>query len=315
MLHTRALSRREGSLLGRELIVVFRPGALGDTLVTVPALRAIRAEHPNAVIELVGNGPAGRFLAVEGIVDSALDFDDAQVLPLFYSPPQIPSRWADTSLVVVWLDNADALAYAFKELGAAVLACSPMPAEPKLHVAEHLLRSLADVGVGSGELRDLVGAINPEKLEPRRRVVIHPGSGSATKNWPAANYAALVRELGATGAEALLMEGPADRDVLLAVQGALAPQSVRVVRPPSLDALAAELRAARLYVGNDSGVTHLAGLLGAPIVAIFGATDPKQWAPLGPKVRVVQGAALALGQRNRWPSVEEVRRTATDWLG
>jgi ADP-heptose:LPS heptosyltransferase len=99
------------------------------------------------------------------------------------------------------------------------------------------------------------------------------------------------------------LAGPADGASAAALLECL-PDLV-ILRPATLPDLAAALTTAGLYVGNDSGVTHLAGLLGTPTVAVFGASDPGVWRPLGPRVGVA-------GQKNRWPSVEEVVRTATD---
>jgi ADP-heptose:LPS heptosyltransferase len=115
-------------------------------------------------------------------------------------------------------------------------------------------------------------------------VALHPGSGSSTKNWPRKLFSEVARRL--SGGEGwLLVEGPADRD---ATEGlAQAPHS-RVARDWPIRVLAAALAEARLYVGNDSGVTHLAAAVGTPTVALFGPTDPLRWSPVGPCVAVVR---------------------------
>ena len=113
-------------------------------------------------------------------------------------------------------------------------------------------------------------------------LAIHPGSGSPRKNWPAARFAALA-ERRAGGKPFLLVEGPADADATAparARQGAVRARDL----PPRV--LGAVLAHAGLYVGNDSGVSHLAAAWGAPVLALFGPTDPAQWAPIGPRVTV-----------------------------
>jgi hypothetical protein len=113
---------------------------------------------------------------------------------------------------------------------------------------------------------------------PRGFLALHAGSGSPRKNWP--HFAALARRL-APAEPFLVVEGPADRAVsqeLLAIPGA------RVARdlPPRL--LGALLKEAGLFVGNDSGVSHLAAAFGARVLALFGPTDPSTWSPVGTEV-------------------------------
>lgn len=105
-------------------------------------------------------------------------------------------------------------------------------------------------------------------------VVIHPFSGSARKNWPVDRYRELARELAAP---VRWCAGPEE-----ALDGA--------VRIEDLYELACWLSGARLYIGNDSGITHLAAAAGAPVVALFGPTNPAVWAPRGERVRVVATA-------------------------
>jgi ADP-heptose:LPS heptosyltransferase len=132
---------------------------------------------------------------------------------------------------------------------------------------------------------------------PAGFLAIHPGSGSQAKNWPLSRFAALV-ETVSQGAAWLLVEGPAEAGKLTALRrlpGARVASGI----PPRV--LGAVLSAAGAYVGNDSGVTHLAACWGAPTVALFGPTDPQSWAPIGPRVRVLAApggdlSALALDE-------------------
>jgi ADP-heptose:LPS heptosyltransferase len=120
-------------------------------------------------------------------------------------------------------------------------------------------------------------------------VVIHPGSGSVHKCVAPEILATVVVALQISGATPVILEGPADR---VAVERLLR----SCVTPPivlkGLDVLsvAGVLAQARLFVGQDSGVTHMAGLMGVRTVALFGPTDPTRWAPRGTHVTVVQGA-------------------------
>ena len=126
---------------------------------------------------------------------------------------------------------------------------------------------------------------------PPRFLAVHPGAGSPAKAWPAGRFAALVRR-HAVGHGWLLVAGPADADAarpLLSLPGAV------VARELPLRVLAAAVSRAGLFVGNDSGVSHLAAAAGAPTLALFGPTDPVQWSPVGPRVETLSSPDGVMG--------------------
>jgi ADP-heptose:LPS heptosyltransferase len=120
------------------------------------------------------------------------------------------------------------------------------------------------------------------------RLAIHLGSGSTRKNWPTESWVHLVSEIEKLASELIVVTGEADRRLTAAFLGRFRPHKVKVCDSLPLPALAAELHRCRLFVGNDSGVTHLAAAVGTRTVALFGPTDPAVWRPLGAHVTVVQ---------------------------
>jgi ADP-heptose:LPS heptosyltransferase len=136
-------------------------------------------------------------------------------------------------------------------------------------------------------------AFSPEERDAARKaapslppgfLAIHPGSGSPSKNWPAQRFASFV-QARESAAPWLLVIGPGDEEAtspLAALPGAVP------VRDLPLRPLGALLSQAALYLGNDSGITHLAAAAGAPTLALFGPTDPTTWSPLGPHVEVLR---------------------------
>jgi ADP-heptose:LPS heptosyltransferase len=120
---------------------------------------------------------------------------------------------------------------------------------------------------------------------------IHPGSGSPRKNWPLERFvqvARLVEQRGVLRPLFLLGEAEGGMDAQLS---RLCP-GLSCLKGAELLELAGTLSHCRGYVGNDSGVTHLAAALGVPVVAIFGPTDPAVWAPRGAQVRVVRAEVV-----------------------
>jgi ADP-heptose:LPS heptosyltransferase len=127
--------------------------------------------------------------------------------------------------------------------------------------------------------------------EEDRLLAIHPGSGSPAKNWDPKNFAT-VAERVSEWAKILLISGPA-QDGVEEVREAMSKARPLVADNLSLPHLAAVLKASTAYLGNDSGITHLAASLGLPTVAIFGRTNPEVWGPSGPGVNIFFGKNLS----------------------
>ena len=244
---------------------MLRPGALGDTLLAVPALRALRGRFGS--LRLAAHGGAARLLASVGEVAQGLAFDDPSLGWLFATtgPPCAEA-------IVAWM-NADGV----PGLQHALLVSASRPAGNE-HCAQLLLDSLAPLGVDP-HLDERPLSISPVRSDD---VLVHPGSGSAAKNWPAQRFA---ETIGALDAPVQLIVGEADAAAALEVEACLGRSLPRLTHLP-LEELAARLAGCRAYLGNDSGVSHLAGLCGARTVVLFGPTAPEVWRPLGPRVQV-----------------------------
>src|SRR5262249_55615527 len=213
-------------------------------------------------------------------------------------------------VAIAWGRDADGtLEAALARRGASHVVVAPSrpdPSQPE-HVARHLLRTLKPLQVdGDGEQLDLpqiripgeVGALAEAELRAsglsnRPFVAIHPGSGSATKNWSADRYAEIVDTLGRRfGLASVVFGGPADADALVVLHDRPSGSPPEVVDRPLL-IVSALLKRAAAFLGNDSGLAHLAGQLGLPTLALFGPSDPVVWAPLGPRVWVLRSTSLA----------------------
>jgi ADP-heptose:LPS heptosyltransferase len=144
---------------------------------------------------------------------------------------------------------------------------------------------------------------------PAGFVAIHPGSGSPAKSWPAERFRDLQRLL-APGQATLVVLGPAEAHLaaMFADDSGAGAASSLVAQALSLRVLGAVLAQAGLFVGNDSGVSHLAAAWGAPTLALFGPTDPRTWSPEGRRVQTLR----ATGDRIDQLALEDVRRVAEE---
>lgn len=249
-------------------MLVLRPGALGDTLLAVPALRALRSQF--GCLSLAAHDRAAMLLQQAGEIARGVAFDDPSLTWIFGAE----SPGCQTP-VVAWLSGPRP-----PGLDDALLVVSGRPPGEDVHCARHLLDTLAPLGI-TDELDDRPLSIAPIGASARE-ILVHPGSGSPGKNWPAERFAAIIRGLDAP---VRLIVGEADAEPALRVEQAVGRPLPRLEQAP-LAEVAGRLAGCRAYLGNDSGISHLAGLSGARTVALFGPTSPRVWAPLGPDVHV-----------------------------
>lgn len=131
--------------------------------------------------------------------------------------------------------------------------------------------------------------------EGKTYVGLAVGSREARKNWPLPRYAALARALIERGRVPVLLVGPQEREIAEEIRG-LAPGAIAVdfngldPKPAigELDGAIAVAERLAVVVANDSGLGHLFGSAGRPIVSLFGPTDPRRWAPFAPARRIVR---------------------------
>jgi heptosyltransferase-2 len=277
--------------LGANALVV-RAGALGDVLLLRRSVAALRRAHRRIV--LIAPESSGAALVGSGAteVDQLLAWERREVAALFTgdaSGGALRDLLREIGLAVVYSRSAD-LARSLGDRVSRVVCHDPAPAGG-VHASEWLARPLAALGLEPPAHLEPIVPTEREAIAARALLdrlpagflAIHPGSGSPGKSWPAERFGAVVDSLA--GARPwLLVEGPAD--TAAAASLARRPGAV-VARGLGVRALGAVLARAGLFIGHDSGVSHLAGGWGAPTLALFGPTDPAVWAPVGPRVRVV----------------------------
>ena len=287
--------------MGKPNFLILRGGAIGDFVMTLPALEALRKRWPECRIEVLGYPHIASLALAGGLADSVRSLDRASVARLFVPEQPLPAAMAfelrQFDVVVNYLyDPDDSVSKSLVQAGVSqVLAVSPrMDTEP---AARRLMKPLEALAVyPEGEpyprLNLKPGAVEKgrERLAARggRAFAIHPGSGSGRKNWPLAGFLAVAERLKAAGCEPVFSFGEADTETEQAYRKAGAPYPVL----PAMDltGLAGALACCRGYAGNDSGITHLAAATGIPVTAVFGPSDPAVWASRAPRVRVVKSA-------------------------
>jgi heptosyltransferase III len=269
-------------------ILIIHPGALGDVLQAVPALRGLRARTPGATLVLAGQPRLGRLLVALGVVDEARAFDGLGLEALFTDgpiPPALAEWLGGFARVVSWFGAREPTYRArLGALAAELTVARPVP-DDETPVWRHLLSTVPTSTLAESEA---VAPIRPSGARAASdALIIHAGSGGAWKQWPPEHFAEAIGEVATRHAVAVVVhQGPADRAAVDALLARLDRPVERLVEP-ELPALAAILSGARAYLGGDSGISHLAAAVGAPSVVLFPPAHLPRWSPWSPSARPV----------------------------
>jgi len=244
--------------------LIIRPGAVGDFILSLPAMEYLKADFLE-VWAASQNLPLARFAhSTRSIASTGLDM-------LEFAPnARLTDELCNFTSIVSWYGtNRPEFRALVEGLPFEFLEALP-PDGCGMHAADFFA---AQVG--------LMGPAVPQIDCPRRDggfAVIHPFSGGVKKCWPLERFQELARRLAAH----------------IPVRWCAGPEEplAGAVRIDDLFELACWLATARVYIGNDSGITHLAAAVGTPVVALFGPTDPRIWSPRGPNVVVIARPSL-----------------------
>lgn len=289
--------------MGRR-IFIHHSGALGDLLVSLAAIEALR--EPGDSIHLAGRGDVVRFLEGIGYISGGTRSDSAMYLPLFSGEPDVGLSKFLAGFDGIYVFSANPHSMAAENIckirpDTKVVMTLPPP-EAGIHVSDFRLRQVAQ---GMEDAFPAFKLALPSALREEARVLlinagydfkrplvaIHPGSGSKKKCWPLTNCKKLMENLRERyNCFLLVVSGPAEAGSLQKGAGYLEgyDNSSIHICGYDLSTVACLLSFCGLYIGNDSGITHLASsVMTGRIVAVFGPTDPVLWRPRAEGAAVV----------------------------
>jgi len=271
-------------------ILIIRAGAIGDTLMLMPSVNTMRAENE---IAIMGRSPGIEYLSP--YVNECINIERGAWHRL-YSPGvlfETPSFRPDH--VIGFLNDPeniilDNLSRLFK--CAKINIFSPFP-EPgsETHVAVYMANAIQSAGIDIDPDVAFDEALSKPVMGPKKgkgkKIVLHPGSGSIKKNYPPEFWLGLIRGIRAeTLPETFhitILIGPAEQDIAK-VFGI----NVEVCVSQDKESLLSILDNTCLYMGHDSGVTHLAAMMGINTIALFRGSLIQNWRPVGPNVKIVE---------------------------
>ncbi len=309
----------------RQTVVIIHPGAVGDVLLSLPAIRMVRQAFVSHEIVLMAQPHIGRLLQGCGEIDQVWSIDGSVLSELYCDNPTLRTSIREvlsrTTHMVGWLQDTDKrLAHTFRSLGVQqVLFISPKDTRlQSCHMSERYMETLKPWGGPLGWRRISFSPLKVKSLRyadsqfegvgytnENKTVLIHPGSGSPHKCLPSEVLGRLVQEVARDPEiRVLICEGPSDRACVERLLCKIDDKSYGILREKTLEEMSHFLFHADVFLGHDSGFTHLAAAVGLPTVVLFGPTDPAQWQPLGEHVVVETGPACRC---QTWTQVQECR--------
>lgn len=293
--------------------LIIRSGAFGDLILTLPVLSALKNHYDGLSIDMMGDPARLALLKHCGCVDDVLSIDSRDVTPLFTEggslSGRLKKRLESYDAILSYLPDPDGrFTDNLRRIASGpVLTGRSRPAEGgRVHMTRVLANALKPLGVddsvGTPRVDAPLSAASDDlrRLTPEQMLVaIHPGSGGVEKCWPAERFAALIDMLADSGYRPMVTFGPADGAVRRRMLPCITSRDVSIFADRSLVDMAALYARCCAMIGNDSGMTHLAAAAGAPVIALFGPTDPAVWGPRGKGVRILWGNAEIDGDVDR----------------
>ena len=276
-------------------ILVIHHGALGDVVATFPAL--LRLKKLYGSLSIICQGSIGQLAQEFNIADKWFPLEASAFATLFsiHIDPNVKNILRSYGKIILFSRSRSLEKTLFSVSKNEVYGIPPRPdLGQKIHIIQHILSHLVRFRLLEKSDENIRIALSPSLYSDQRspqydpsKIIIHPGSGSRKKCWPISNFIKVAATLKEGGKQPEFILGPAEydlHDILVQTEK----HNTNVHKIEKLTELAGLLKTGAGFIGNDSGVSHLAAFMGLPTVVVFGPSDPKTWKPIGRVVKVVQ---------------------------
>jgi heptosyltransferase III len=285
-------------------ILVIRGGAIGDFILTLPGLRTLRQACPHAHIDILGYRHIAALAENRFYAQAVRSIEYGPLSGFFAKNSELPAELADYfasfDLIISYLYDPDCIfKNNLRRCGVEHLLCGPAKiVKTGGHAARQLARPIEELGIRVVDLTEKIFLSEEDRQfgreflqTPSRPIIaIHPGSGSKEKTWPLQNWIDLFSTEHShikKRYSLIVVSGEADKAQTTRLEHTWKDQEVRFAKNLPLPHLAAVLEHS-LFVGHDSGISHLAAAADANCILLFGPTDPNFWAPRNENVEVLR---------------------------
>lgn len=284
-------------------ILLFRLGGLGDLLVTFPSIYLLRRKLSPCSISLVCRKEYGMILKETGIVDELISVDDRRLVPLFAEHlsggEELVQWFRKFNLLIGWMQTEKTLNLKQSWLASfgKTIRLFVYDTHSQEEISKFFFRKTSEFLKREGKLSPPFSEhiLLPLSLDQKKEglkllgemtlcdgkkiVVIHPGSGSREKCWAFPYFLIIIRRLNQRDLKGVLVTGMAEEWIKNEIRDAKLPENWVWLQNPSLMKLAGLLSEASFYLGNDSGITHLASVCGTKGIALFRKDLEAAWKP------------------------------------
>jgi ADP-heptose:LPS heptosyltransferase len=256
-------------------LLFYHPGALGDVILTFPALRALRTILTGGPFAGLGKAEVFRLAQQLGLLDEVLDQEDGR-LSGFFAGQKMPPALQNLFAALLWVKDAEDMEEFLRPHTAGPIISFPPPSAVTIHRSLHYLRRIQKYFPIN--IPPNINQLLPDIQTTPELILIHPGSGSRNKIFPLELYTELEKLItGHYPQKIYYLLGPVELESSMAVQLS----GKHILAPASPIELSDLLQRTALYIGNDSGPSHLAGFLQIPSIVLYRTTDPAVWGTLG----------------------------------
>jgi len=277
-------------------ILVIRGGALGDFILTLPVLTALRGRFPNKTLEILGYERPASLAVAAGLASRVSALESPHLAGFFARDGTWPARaseyFAGFELIVSYVHDPENVFQAnVSYCSAAQFLAGPHRPDDsgKCHATQTLLRPLANLGLCEADPRPRLNLSGPVEPRADKWLAVHPGSGSPRKNWPEAKWAELLQRLAAeTCWHCVLIGGEAEGSRCERLAAFLPPHRAYLAQNLPLVELAQRMRSCAAFIGHDSGMSHLAAALDLPGLILWGPSNETVWRPMSDRMRFLR---------------------------
>jgi heptosyltransferase-2 len=282
----------------RGKILVIRGGAIGDFILTLPAIAALRAQFPDAHLEVLGYPHIAQLAVAGGLVNRVQPIE-ARALAGFFArhaelSEDLVDYFSEFDVIISYLYDPDEIFQTnlHRCLQGQFIAGPHRPDEEAgLHAASAYLKPLERLAIF--DVNHIPQLSLNSQGSTLNQLALHPGSGSERKNWPETNWAQFINHLvNSTELDLLLVGGEAEGERLQRLSSCVPPERLAVAQSLPLPEVAQLLQRCAGFVGHDSGISHLAAAVGLPGLILWGDTAEAIWRPPSEKMILLHSQGL-----------------------
>jgi len=299
--------------------VIINPGAIGDCLLTLPLANFMKQALNLSGVDFLGQTEYIDFYPGRTCVDSVRSVSSIDFHRLFVEPDELELEDGDPLIktfcgyewIVSFMGQGNRafesnLIYTVNCGRSAEVIFLPFNIESGFsgHISEFYIQKFIDSNFMEFETfksteNDILVKPHPGDIDQgleilrgkglqvsRPIVIIHPGSGGKNKCWHLENFCRVAKLLMDMGIEVVFLLGPAELERFNSLDIAAIEATAKCINCPSLNQVVQLISCASGFLGNDSGITHLAGAMGIPTATVFGPSAPAVYKPIGPRVKV-----------------------------